>query len=110
MEATTAGALPQHMQALQRANKVRLGRAQMKREIHSGKLDVRDVVRECPYEMETIPLAELLIAQRRWGKTRARKLLQGIALSENKKLGTLTPRQRALLTTALSPRRGDLLL
>lgn len=101
MEAMTAGKLPQHMQALQRANVVRLGRAERKREIGRGDLDVRDVVRDCPYEMETIPLSELLMAQRRWGKTRARKLLQGIALSESKKLGTLTPRQRALLITAL---------
>ena len=44
-------------------------------------------------------LAELLTSQRRWGRTRARKLLQALALSENKRLGTLTPRQRALLST-----------
>ena len=42
-------------------------------------------------------LAELLTSQRRWGRTRARKFLLGVALNENKRLGTLTPRQRALL-------------
>jgi hypothetical protein len=47
-------------------------------------------------------LAELLISQRRWGRTRARKFLLGVALSENKRLGTLTPRQRTLLSTALA--------
>ena len=40
-------------------------------------------------------LAELLTSQRRWGRTRARKFLLGVALTENKRLGTLTARQRA---------------
>ena len=35
-------------------------------------------------------LAELLTSQRRWGRTRARKFLLSLALSENKRLGTLT--------------------
>jgi hypothetical protein len=47
-------------------------------------------------------LAELLTSQRRWGRTRARKFLLGVALNENKRLGTLTPRQRALLASALT--------
>ena len=46
-------------------------------------------------------LAELLTSQRRWGRTRARKFLQGLALNENKRLGTLTSRQRSLLAGAL---------
>ncbi len=47
-------------------------------------------------------LAELLTSQRRWGRTRARKFLIGLALNENKKLGTLTSRQRSLLAGELS--------
>jgi hypothetical protein len=47
-------------------------------------------------------IAELLTSQRRWGRTRARKFLLAVSLSENKRLGTLTPRQRALLCTALT--------
>ena len=47
-------------------------------------------------------LAELLTSQRRWGRTRARKFLLGVSLNENKRLGTLTERQRALLSTALA--------
>ena len=93
---------PQHMQALARANRVRLARAELKRSIGRGDTDVSTVVRECPWETESMTLAELLPSQRRWGRTRARKFLLGVALNENKRLGTLTPRQRALLATALS--------
>ncbi|MEK6277093.1 MAG: hypothetical protein AABM29_03660 [Actinomycetota bacterium] len=46
-------------------------------------------------------LAELLTSQRRWGRTRARKFLLTLALSENKRLGTLTDRQRLLLANEL---------
>jgi hypothetical protein len=91
------------MQALARANRVRLARAELKRSIGRGEMDVSEVIRESPWETESMTLAELLTSQRRWGRTRARKLLQALALSENKKIGTLTPRQRALLTSALNP-------
>jgi hypothetical protein len=47
-------------------------------------------------------LAELLTSQRRWGRTRVRKFLLGLALNENKRLGTLTSRQRALLSCELA--------
>jgi len=94
--------IPQHMQALARANRVRLARAELKRSIGRGEVDVAEVIRDCPWETESMTLAELLTSQRRWGRTRARKLLQALALSENKRLGTLTPRQRALLSSALN--------
>ncbi len=106
----TATPTPQHMQALARANRVRLARAELKRSIGRGEVDVAEVIRDCPWETESMTLAELLTSQRRWGRTRARKLLQALALNENKRLGTLTPRQRTLLTSALSPRARDTVL
>jgi len=90
------------MRALERANMVRLARAELKRAIARGDMDAAEVVRDCPWETESMTLAELLTSQRRWGRTRARKFLLGVALNENKRLGTLTPRQRALLAAALS--------
>jgi hypothetical protein len=106
---TTASAvqIPQHMQALARANRVRLARAELKRSIGRGEVEVAEVIRDCPWETESMTLSELLTSQRRWGRTRARKLLQGVALSENKRLGTLTPRQRALLARAVNAKSDD---
>jgi len=100
----TAVQAPQHMQALARANRVRLARAELKRSIARGDVEVAEVVRECPWETESMTLAELLTSQRRWGRTRARKFLQSLSLSENKRVGTLTPRQRTLLSTTLTTR------
>ncbi len=89
------------MQALAHANRVRLARAALKRSIAHGERSAADVVREGPWETESMTLAELLTAQRRWGRTRARKFLLSLALNENKRVGTLTHRQRLMLATEL---------
>jgi hypothetical protein len=95
---------PQHMQALARANRVRLARAELKRSIARGDVEAADVIRDCPWETESMTLAELLTSQRRWGRTRARKFLMPLSLNENKQLGTLTSRQRRILASELSGR------
>ena len=83
-------AMPQHMQALAHANRVRLARASLKR-------DDRDRRRRCGGDRQGMPVGgrvddgrELLRSQRRWGRTRARKFLFSIALNENRELGRLT--------------------
>ncbi len=102
--AAPAAQTPQHMEALARANRVRLARAELKRSIARGEIDAAEVVKDCPWETESMTLAELLTSQRRWGRTRARKFLLSLALNENKRLGTLTSRQRLLLSTELASR------
>lgn len=92
---------PQCMQALARANEVRLARARLKREVGAATRSAIEVVRDVPWEAETMPIGELLCSQRRWGRARSRKLLMSIHLSEAKPLGSLTPRQRRLLVGAL---------
>jgi len=96
------------MEALARANRVRLARAELKRAIARGDLDPAEVVRDCPWETESMTLAELLTSQRRWGRTRTRKFLLSLALNENKRLGTLTSRQRSLLSAELASRESVL--
>ena len=95
---------PQHMRALQRANLVRLARAELKRSIARGDVAAAEVIRDCPWETESMTISELLTSQRRWGRTRARKFLMPLSLNENKQLGTLTPRQRMLLSAELASR------
>ena len=97
-------AMPQHMQALAHANRVRLARASLKRAIATGAVDAAEIVRECPWEVESMSIGELLRSQRRWGRTRARKFLFSIAVNENRELDRLTsPPARA----ARSRARGE---
>ena len=104
MEAATTAApahAPQHMHALAHANRIRLARAAIKRDVRAGASSAANVVRDCPYEVETMTVSELLRSQQRWGRTRARKFLASLALNENRQLGRLTERQRQMLAREL---------
>ena len=104
MEAATTAApvvVPQHIEALEQANRVRLARAALKRAVRAGDVEAHDVVRSCPWEAETMSVSELLRSQSRWGRTRTRKFLVPLAVSENRQIGRLTLRQREMLAGAL---------
>ena len=100
-EKTKKRGTSQCMEALARANEVRLARAALKREISAGRRNITAVITESPWEAESMSLSELLCSQRRWGRARSRKLLSSTALSEGKRVGSLTERQRRVLVAAL---------
>jgi len=89
------------MRALERANKVRLARAELKRRVAIGEIEVADVILECPWEADSMAVADLLMSQRRWGQTRCRKFLSQIPMSEKKTVGSMTERQRRTLAALL---------
>ena len=102
--AGTAAAGPQYMRALERANKVRLARADLKRKVATGETGVAEIVLQCPWEAESMTVADLLMSQRRWGISRCRKFLAQIPMSETKTVGTMTDRQRRTLASMLRPK------
>src|SRR5438552_14091079 len=105
--ATMAPAGPQYMRALERANQVRLARAELKRRVAVEEVDVADVILECPWETHSMAVADLLMSQRRWGQTRCRRFLAQIPMSEKKTVGSMTERQRQTLAALLaSAERG----
>jgi len=92
----------QHLQALEQANRVRLARAELKRRVARGETKVADVILSCPWESQSMSVFDLLTSQRRWGSTRARKFLTSLPLSETKRIGDLTNRQRVTLAALLT--------
>jgi hypothetical protein len=105
--------VPQNVQALERANDVRCGRAALKRSIAAGRTDVSEVLLAPPSIAAKMALSELLVSQKGWGHVRTQRFLRSAGLTEVKKLGNLTERQRhslaALLTKDRSLLIGDLL-
>lgn len=93
---------PQHMQALARANQVRLARAELKRRVAAGEVGVAEVIVRCPWEATSMAVGDLLMSQRRWGQTRCRKFLAQIPMSEQKTIGSMTERQRRTLAAMLT--------
>jgi hypothetical protein len=91
----------QHMRALERANEVRIARAELKRRVRRGELDVRQVILRCPWEACSMSLGNLLMSQPRWGATRSRKVLADLCVPDRKTVGSLTERQRGALAAML---------
>jgi hypothetical protein len=103
-ETAASDAAPQHLRALEQANRVRLARAELKRRVATQTTTVADVVLDCPWEAESMALSDLLMSQRRWGRSRCRRVLLSVGLPENKQIGTLTDRQRRALAATLRDR------
>jgi hypothetical protein len=96
------GAEQQHLRALEYANRVRLARARMKRKVAAGELSAADVIMSCPWQAHSMSVSDLLMSQKRWGRTRCRRLLVSLGVPENKQIGTLTERQRLALAAVLT--------
>jgi hypothetical protein len=100
--ATMVSAGPQRMRALERANQARFARAELKRRVAQGEIEVAEVILTRPWEAERMAVADLLTSQRRWGHTRVRKFLASVAISENKTIGSMTDRQRQTVAARLT--------
>jgi hypothetical protein len=94
------------MRALQRANQVRLARAELKRRVAAAEIDVTDVILECPWEAASMAIGDLLMSQRRWGQMRCRKFLIQVPITEMKTIGSMTERQRLKLVELLRAAAG----
>jgi hypothetical protein len=99
---TTATIAPDRLQALERANETRRARAQLKRRIGAGQLSAAQVILDCPPEAQRWPVAGLLACQRHWGSATCSKFLTRNQISEAKRIGELTERQRRLLAAQLA--------
>ncbi|MEA2481998.1 MAG: hypothetical protein QOJ07_3920 [Thermoleophilaceae bacterium] len=101
-DTASASGSEQHLRALARANRVRLARAELKRQVASEEISASQVILECPWEAESMSISDLLMCQRRWGRSRCRRLLMSLGVPENKQIGTLTDRQRGALSAVLA--------
>ena len=101
METATMTPEPQRLRALERANEVRLARAELKRRIAEGEVSAAEVILACPPEASSWSVGELLMSQRRWGRTRCCKFLNRNQIGEMKPIGKLTERQRQMLAAQL---------
>src|ERR1700751_5916376 len=98
MDATATAPAPQHMRALAQANRVRLARAELKRQVAEGETSVAGIVLDRPWEAESMSIADLLMSQHRWGRTRCRRFLASIPMVETKTIGSMTDRPRHALS------------
>jgi hypothetical protein len=99
--ATIDPGMTQRMTALASANSIRMERAEYKRRLAAGQVTFTDLLWDLPDCLDTCPVYELLRSVPKLGPTKASRVLGDVTFSENRKLGTLTIRERHMLVASL---------
>jgi hypothetical protein len=89
--------LDQRMDALRRANDVRVRRAQLKKDLKDGKVRIQTILGDPPEYVETAKVIDILMAVPKFGRVKAARFLNTCRISQSKTVGGLSDRQRAEL-------------
>ena len=89
--------LDQRMEALRRANEIRVQRAQLKKDLKAGAVSMDQILRDPPECVETAKVIDILIAVPKFGRVKAARFLNQCRISQSKTVGGLSDRQRAEL-------------
>ncbi len=93
--------LNQRMDALARANQIRTKRAQLKRDLKSGRLSIHTLLHSPPEYVETAKVFDMLLAVPKYGRVKVNKILAHCRISPSKTIGGLSERQRSELVSLL---------
>jgi hypothetical protein len=93
--------LDQRMDALRRANEIRSRRAQLKRDLKSGRTSIGTVISNPPEFVMTAKVFDMLMAVPKYGKVKATRFLNTCRISQGKTIGGLSDRQRTELLELL---------
>ena len=89
--------LDQRMDALARANDVRVKRAQLKKDLKDGKVKIEQILGNPPEYVSTAKVIDILMAVPKFGRVKAARFLNTCRISQSKTVGGLSDRQRAEL-------------
>ena len=93
--------LDQRMEALRRANEIRVKRAKLKKDLKSGTVQLETILRNPPEYVETAKVFDILMAVPKFGRVKAARFLNQCRISQSKTVGGLSDRQRAELVALL---------
>ena len=96
--------LNQRMDALARANQIRIKRAQLKRDLKAGRQPIHELLLEPPEYLLTAKVFDLLLAVPKYGRVKVNKILSQCRISPSKTLGGLSERQRGELVAFMRRR------
>ncbi len=86
---------------MEEANRVRFARADAKRDLKSGALDIYDLLMDPSEELKGAKVEEMLLAVRGMGRVKVTRILREAGVSRAKTLVGLTHGQRDRLLRAL---------
>lgn len=85
----------QRMEALKRANDIRVKRAKLKKDLKDGRVQIEKILAEPPDYVSTAKVFDILLAVPKFGQVKAMRLLNQCRISQAKTVGGLSDRQRA---------------
>jgi len=92
-----ARSLDQRMEALKRANDIRVKRAQLKKDLKDGRVQIEEILGDPPEYVSTAKVFDMLMAVPKFGRVKAARFLNQCRISQSKTVGGLSERQRAEL-------------
>src|SRR5271165_2256681 len=98
---TPERSLNQRMDALARANEIRIQRAQLKRDLKAGRRSIHSLLLEPPEYVETAKVFDMLLAVPKYGRVKVNKILAHCRIAPSKTIGGLSERQRSELVSLL---------
>ena len=101
---TPERSLDQRMEALKRANDIRVRRAQLKRDLKEGRVQIDDLLLDPPDWVSTAKVFDMLMAVPKFGRVKAARLLNQCRISQSKTVGGLSERQRTELVNLFNSR------
>ena len=85
------------MEALKRANDIRVKRARLKKDLKEGQIQIEQILRDPPEYVSTAKVFDILMAVPKFGRVKAARFLNTCRISQAKTVGGLSERQRAEL-------------
>jgi len=82
------------MDALRRANDIRVARARLKRDLKSGTVRVEEILADPPDYVGTAKVFDMLMAVPKFGRVKAARFLNQCRISQSKTVAGLSERQR----------------
>ena len=89
-----ARSLDQRMEALKRANDIRVKRAKLKKDLKDGRTRVEDILSDPPEYVSTAKVFDMLMAVPKFGRVKAARFLNQCRISQSKTVAGLSERQR----------------
>ncbi len=89
--------LDQRMEALRRANDIRVRRARLKKDLKDGSAEIERILSNPPEYVSTAKVFDILMAVPKFGRVKASRFLNQCRISQAKTVGGLSDRQRAEL-------------
>lgn len=101
MDSPPDRSLQQRMAALKSANHIRTRRANLKKDLKAGRIQIHGLILDPPEWLTTAKVFDLMLATPKFGRVKVNRILNQCRISPSKTVGGLSERQRTEVVSYL---------